>query len=269
MRPPILIGGVPRSGLTLLRAMLNANPAIACGPDLGLLPAIARQYAEFARTLGANVAANYHVPPQEVRQIYATLIAGLLAPLAEADGKNRVAEKTSGNLFYFRELHALFPDALLIHVIRDGRDVAASLLGRGWTDGAGRPLPYTRDARHGAKLWGDMVRAGRAAGQDCGERYVEVHYEELVRAPERVLRGLCERIGEPWHPDMLSFQRQKLRLVGTERDSAAALRSPLHARSIGRWRRDIDPATAAFIGRLLAPVLDTFGYEDRALTGAA
>ena len=261
MRTPIFIGGVPRSGLTLLRAVLNAHPGIACGPDLGLLPSIVRQWSGFAKALGTNVADHYHVPPPEVRNIYAGLVEHLFAPLARSSGKPRVAEKTSANVLCFAELHALFPDSPLIHVVRDGRDVAASLLGRDWRDPSGEPLPYTRDPRYGAKLWGDMVRAGRAAGSRCGDRYVEVYYEDLVYRPEQTLRDLCERIGERWHPNMMTFHARPLRLVGTERDSADALRRPLRAGSIGRWRRELDPQVAAFIQCLLNPVLDEFGYE--------
>jgi hypothetical protein len=265
---PIFLGGAPRSGLTLLRAMLDAHSAIACGPDLPLVAGLARQAAEVERVIGGNLAANYDLPGETVRGRYRKLIEDLLEPLPARSGKARAAEKTGANLMFFEALHALFPDAPLIHVVRDGRDVAASLLGRRWTGPNGRPTPASLDARSGAQLWAAMVRTGRAAGERCGGRYFEIHYEDIVRAPEEALRHLCRFIGEDWDPAMLAFHHRPLRLVGSEGESARALGSPLSRRFMGRWRRDLVPDMAGAVDALLAPVLAEFGYRGAASRSA-
>jgi protein-tyrosine sulfotransferase len=261
MRPPIFLGGAPRSGLTLLRAMLDSHPAIACGPDLGLIAGLARQYGEVAETIGTNLAAYYDLPEAEVRRHYRALIERLLSPLPLRRGKARAAEKSGANALFFRQLHALFPDSPLIHVIRDGRDVAASMLGRVWKGADGRPLPATRDLRSGAGLWAAMVKAGHAAGEECGTQYLEIHYEDLVGAPEATLRRLCRFVGEEWDPMMLDYHCRPLTLVGTEADSPA-LAQPLSRRFVGRWRRDLAADEGAGLDAMLAPVLDAFGYRE-------
>lgn len=260
MKPPIFIGGAPRSGLTLLRAMLDSHPAIACGPDLALVAGLARQYGEVAETIGANLAAYYDLPVPAVRSLYRRLIDRLLSPLPLSRGKARAAEKSGANILFFRQLHVLFPESPLIHVIRDGRDVAASIRGRDWKGGDGRPLPATRDLRNGAGLWAAMVKAGRAAGEACGPNYLEIHYEDMVGAPEATLRTLCRFVGEEWDPMMLDFHRRPLTLVGTEADSPA-LGETLSRRFVGRWRRDLSADEASGLDAMLAPVLDAFGYR--------
>ena len=260
MRPPIFLGGAPRSGLTLLRAMLDSHPAIACGPDLTLVAGLARQYGEVAETIGTNLAANYDLPPPAVRSHYRRLIERLLSAPPRSRGKERAAEKSGANILFFRQLHELFPEAPLIHVVRDGRDVAASMRGRGWTGPDGRPLPATRDLRQGAALWAAMAKAGRAAGEACGQRYREVRYEDLVTRPDETLRELCRFIGEDWNDSMLDFHRRPLTLLGTEADSTA-MGEPLSARFVGRWRRTLSRDDAQTLDSLLAPVLEAFGYN--------
>ncbi len=261
MRPPIFLGGAPRSGLTLLRAMLDSHPAIACGPDLTLVAGLARQYGEVAETIGTNLAANYDLPQPAVQSHYRRLIDRLLSALPLSRDKVRAAEKSGANILFFRQLHELFPESPLIHVVRDGRDVAASMRGRGWTGSDGRPLPATRDLRQGAALWAAMAKAGRAAGATCGPRYTEVHYEDLVTRPEQTLRELCRFIGEQWDDSMLDFHRRPLTLLGTEADSTA-LREPLSPRFVGRWRRTLSREDAQALDSLLAPVLEAFGYKE-------
>lgn len=256
----VFIGGAPRSGLTLLRALLDAHPAIACGPDLGAVPAIVRQWRDIAGTLGENLAQHHALPEPALKQSYARLIGDLLEPLRAASGKRWVAEKTNANVLVFDELHALFPDAPLVHVVRDGRDVAASLLRTGWPDASGAPAAYNKDPVYGATLWAKMASAGRAAGQRCGAAYIELRYEELVAQPKAALAPLLERIGERWNPAVTGFHRRAIPLLGTETTSAARLRQPLGATSIGRWRRDLSAAQQQAIMAAVGGVLNAFGY---------
>ena len=73
----------------------------------------------------------------------------------------------------------------VINMIRDGREVAASVLERGWTD----------DVSYIATVWKDMILSGRASATEGFHEYLEVRYEDLVSDPvcvlQKVLRFLC------------------------------------------------------------------------------
>jgi len=256
----MFIGGAPPSGLTLLRALLDAHPAIACGPDLGAIPAIARQWSDIARTLGENLTQHHALPAPALRDSYAGLIHDLLEPLRIASGKRWIAEKTNANALVFDELHALFPHAPLVHVVRDGRDVAASLLRTGWQDASGAPAAYNHDPVYGATLWAKMASAGRAAGQRCGGAYIELRYEALVTQPKAALAPLLERLGEKWDPAVARFHQRAIELLGTEATSAKRLRQPLGATSVGRWRRDLTTAQQQAVTAAVGGTLEAFGY---------
>ena len=75
----------------------------------------------------------------------------------------------------------IFPDARIVHIIRDGRDVALSLDKRGWS----RPLPWDKGKSLLAAgiYWEWIVRKGRKYGAMLGSNYMEVRYEELVSDP--------------------------------------------------------------------------------------
>ncbi|MEX2643051.1 MAG: sulfotransferase [Acetobacterales bacterium] len=259
-RPPIFIGGAGRSGTTLLRVMLDSHPAIACGPELKILPAILRQWVDM-RTSYAPPLAQWRIGPAETDRLYRQLVEGLLEPYRVAAGKPRVAEKTPGNVLFFRQFHALFPDSPLVHVIRDGRDVVTSLLSMDWTDPAtGQAPPYTRDARRAAEYWVSCVRGGRSALDMPGlsERYIEVRYEELARDPETTLRTLLVAVGEEWNPAVLEFHRKPHDL--SDESSADAVQDPLNTAAIGRWQEDLKPGQLALVQSVAGDLLAELGY---------
>jgi hypothetical protein len=123
------------------------------------------------------------------------------------------------------------PDALIVHVIRDGRDCALSYERQGWI----RTLPWDTSRRVGvaALFWEWMVRTGRAQGQKAAGKYLEVKFEDLVANPPAML----ERIGRFLDHD-LDYDRIR-------RDPVHALRKPNTSfrgehsdfKPVGRWQR--------------------------------
>ncbi|MFO1323961.1 MAG: sulfotransferase [Burkholderiales bacterium] len=256
---PIFVGGAGRSGTTLLRVILDSHSRIACGPELKVIPSIAYLWADF-QTKYAPFLASSQVGAGDIDRLFRDLISGLLAPLRAREGKPRSAEKSPNNVFFFRHLHQIFPDATFIHVLRDGRDVVASLLQMDWKTPDGIPIDYTRDPRLGARYWANAVMTGREfARQTAGSsRYFEVRYEELVERPEACLRPLFEYLGEPWEPDVLSFHQRSHEL--SDESSADQVTKPLSRGSVGRWRNDLTPTDLAAIKHEAGGLLRDLGY---------
>ena len=263
-KPLIFLGGALRSGLLVARAMLDSHPNISCGPDLRLTPAFALQWQELNRS---NVEVNAKftgVEPDSVRAAFAGVLNDVLITRAKSHGKRIAADKTPANVIAFKALHALFPDAILVHVVRDARDVVASLLKRNWTDPAkNAPYPYTRNHRAAAELWTQMATKGIEAASDPSlrTRLIVLKYEDLVRDPKAALRLLLERAGESFEEKMLEFHRGKLDLIGLELDSKKNIAAPLHSKNIGKWRKILSATQAKDIAPVIAPAMTALGYR--------
>lgn len=173
----------------------------------------------------------------------------------------RGVEQTPETSFVLAAVLTAYPDAVAVHVIRDGRDVATSLLERGWlsaertgADDAGLPFgPYPRfwvepgredeftaasDATRAAWAWRRYVTAAAAVL----ERTVEVRYEQLVADPAAAATPVATALGVDEHLVAGAFAR-------------------VHDRSAGRWRRDLTPEQLADVEREAGPALVAFGYE--------
>lgn len=258
-RKPIFIGGCPRSGTTLLRAMLDSHPSIVCGPELRVLPSLASLSADMRRVMGGALKQHYHLSAEDLDAIFARLIASFLEPLLVASGKARVAEKTPANALHFAELARLFPDAQFVQIIRDGRDVVASLLGMGWKDKHGAPLAITRDPRSAARAWTAHVLAGRLAPP---ARYFEIRYERLIADPAAELRALFRFLGEAWSDDVLAYSRRDRSGEGENETSAGRIAQEPDMTSIGRWRRDLSAEAVRVLREESGALLAELGYAD-------
>jgi hypothetical protein len=264
LQQPVFIGGVPRSGTTLLRVMVDSHPAISCGPEIRVLASL----GALRQRLGQALSIGNKAPGADLNarldRAFANLTSSLLEPALAASGKRRIAEKTPSNLLWLTQLGNWFPDARLIHVIRDGRDVAASLVKTNWIDHqTGQPYEYVQSVQNAARFWSEMVRTGCKAGRSplLQERYLEVRYEDLVLAPEQECRRICEFLGEDFAPQMLDHHLQDHNYGGPDETSAKAVSGQLTTSSIGRWRGQFSRQETSDVNRICGPVLRELGYE--------
>ena len=260
---PVFIGGAPRSGLTLLRMILDAHPQLTCLPDAGFMPGLALQWRDIEKTLGSNLEETYGVSREALRGSFRRAMEGLLAPALVKTGKPRLVEKSAMNAVAMDTLGELFPDAMLVLLIRDGRDVVASLLDRDWKDPrSGEPFAYTQHAGTAASYWLQLVNLALEAKSrlDRPDRVYILRYEDLVKSPEQTLRALFSHINVSWDEGVLEFYRSRRPLVGMEYDSWARLRRPLSPRSIGRWKRDLSVDQRAQVKSVLGVALVELGY---------
>lgn len=260
-KPPIIIGGCPRSGTTLVRVMLDSHPNIACGPELKALPLVAKSFQDMKKSLHKHLQAFYPISEADLAGLYGDLAKSLLEPYRRKTGKPRIAEKTPQNIGAFPLLVDMLPGSPLIHVIRDGRDVVCSLLKKKWFDPfTGKPLAYTRDARAAADYWRQVITiARRPQGPAFAAVYHEVRYEDLVRDPEPTLKRLLAFIGEPWDPAALEFDRHAHDLT-PGRTTAREVSQSLHANSMGRWRSELTAGDKAAIKEVAGAMLIDLGY---------
>ena len=259
---PIFVGGVPRSGTTLLRVILDSHPNIYCGTELRVVHALANLWSAANEPPSARTLKDFYgVDREATRKIFADLITSFLEPAWLTSGKPRVAEKTPSNLLAFKALRQLFPESPLIHVIRDGRDVVASRLER---DRA-VPTPGMGAAELAASRAQEWVEAMRLRGEilsdsQLASAYLEIRYESLVQMPQPTLEPVFAFVGEQFDARVLAFHEVERNVAGTEEWSADAVRRSIFTSSIGRWRTALSACELGAVMGVAAKPLEELGY---------
>jgi hypothetical protein len=191
-------------------------------------------------------------------------IGTVYAVYAEERGKRRWGDKTPMYMQNLRLLERLFPDALYVHLIRDGRDAALSFLSmpRGIVT---ETWMHPRTAADFACQWHTEVTAARRLGRRVGSRYLEVRYESLVDDVEAVLRRICELAGLEYEAGMADY-------AGNVDVSAKPHQQRLTqppTKGVRDWRAQMSADDVAAFERVAGDLLRELGYETSHATDAA
>ena len=289
--PAPFVVGVARSGTTLLRLMLDAHPELAIPPETHFIPKLAKAMGEIPKDAGeGEMRRRAHAVITEHRRwpdfgldareldrrfdrtepFNAThALRAFYGLYAERVGKPRWGDKTPIYVEHMHEISKALPEARLVHLIRDGRDVALSRIRRALDD----PPPVDRIARN----WSRRINAARKQARKL-DHYLELRYEDLVTDTEPTLRRVCELVDLDYDPAMLDYHRNaaerleemagdlpaqggKARRPGSERLAAHALASePPRKERIAAWREQMSPADAAAFDAEAGDLLDELGY---------
>jgi hypothetical protein len=179
-----------------------------------------------------------------------------------SSGKQRWAEKTPLNVLVMATLGTLFPEARFINMIRDGRDVACSLVTMDWRDArTGEKVEYTQSVQKAARYWRDVVlEARRQAAQPVVRgRVITVRYEPLVGNIEGTMRKVLEFLGETWDPAILEAHK-KDRAHEPRESSTDQVTQPVNSTSIGRWKRDMSASDKVAFKSEAGLLLRELGY---------
>ncbi len=171
----------------------------------------------------------------------------------QANGVNRWAETTPAHVLHMVEIQKTIPQALFVHVIRDGRDVATSLERQQWVV----PFPWDRDRPvvAAAAFWGWMIQRGREQGRALADgTYLEVRYEDIVADPKSVLAEMSAFIEQD-----LSHEYILEHAVGSVKRPNTSFPGQVQKFS-GRWRENLSPSDAQFLNDALAPLLRALDY---------
>src|SRR5688572_28643226 len=244
---PFFILGAPRSGTSLLSRMLHSHPAIAVPDETKIfetfVPLLAL-YGDLRRTerlrrLVSDVLAWRWVrrlpglPDLEAvlerveRPTLGGVFEALLGLWAQAQGKPRWGEKTPNHLYFWPFIEESFPQARIVHIVRDGRDVALSQV----------KAPFgPKTIATAAERWVGFVERIRELGRRIGPgRYVEVKYEDLLARPRETITRVLELIGEPYDAAVLHFHVDAGG-AGTDAVNDFNVRQPLLVGNVGKWQ---------------------------------
>jgi tetratricopeptide (TPR) repeat protein len=224
---PVLIVGMPRSGTTLAEQILSSHPEVAAGGELTFWPDHAHDFGVDGRG---------RIDPVWMRETQAAYQAKL-SQFSHA--ARRITDKLPQNFHNIGLLHAAFPNARVIHLRREPLDTCLSLYFNNFGNGMDFSFDrewivayYTQYARL-MTHWRSVLPSSRL---------LEIDYEELVAAPEPVIRRMIEFCGLQWH-DACLRPEQNRRVVKTA--SLWQARQPIYGSSVSRWKR-YEPWLGAF-----------------------
>jgi hypothetical protein len=270
---PFFIIGSGRSGSTLLRLMLLGHSRIEIPSETWFIRPLVRSLpldcalTESQVTQAVQIITSHYRWPDmgmgaEALQTKASdLICPRLVDVINlvyqhhlsSSGKLRIADKTPPYVEIVPELAVLYPDARFIHLVRDGRDVAISYIELGLLRGF---RYYERDFD-----WSWSLRfREKLRGTKLEERILDVRYEDLVSEPERIIRSICQFVGEPFEPGMLQWNDRRHRVPPRERKFHPKLDKTLSPDSIGIWRKKLSPLERFAMEASLRKYLKRWGY---------
>ncbi|EYB91292.1 hypothetical protein Y032_0207g2012 [Ancylostoma ceylanicum] len=258
--PFIFIGGVPRSGTTLMRAMLDAHPDVRCGEETRIIPRILglraqwrKSEKEWNRLQQAGV--TNEVIKSAIGSFIIQVIAGHGAPAPRLCNKDPFTMKSAAFL------SEMFPNAQYIFMIRDGRATVHSIISRKVTI-TGFDL---NDYRQCLTKWNTAISAMNDQCEAVGDKCLKVYYEQLVLHPEAQMRRILNFLNLPWNSSVLHHEQfigKDISLSNVERSSDQVVK-PVNMDALTKWVGAFPDDVVKDMDEI-APMLRQLGYDPTA-----
>jgi hypothetical protein len=274
MEPPVFIVGCPRSGTSYLyHLLLSAGGFAEFRTQMNVFDVLEPIYGNLGNPKNRTRMMNewlrskaFDVSGLQAENIKAAVMSGcrsgsdflriVMEEIARKQGVDRWIDSTPTNIPHLLRIKKDFPDARVIHIIRDARDVALSLDKRGWS----RPLPWDRNHSLVAAgfYWEWIVRKGRKLGFLLQPDYLETRYEDLVNQPSETL----ERLAVFLHHD-LDYKRIQQTSIGSVRSPLTSFKEDLEGGQfspVGRWKDKFPPHQLALFENAVGAYMQELGY---------
>lgn len=180
----------------------------------------------------------------------------VMTEICARQGMQRWAENSPETMLYLPIVKQLIPEALVIHIIRDGRDVASSLARVRYV----RPFPWENIyGLIGCGLyWEWIVQKGREFGRAMGADYMEVHFEDLLGRSQETLDQIARFIDHPL--DYATIQSVAYASVSKPNTSFQDQSSNARFNPVGRWKTSFSTGELMRFEQLVGKTLQEVGY---------
>lgn len=254
---PIFIGGMYKSGTSLLRAMLGQHSNIAGGLETFWFDLDVADKNQIKQSTINWDATRKEPLEQHISRLAdffdfdkdfvfsiikictspEEFIDRFMSEYAALKGKKRWLEKTPANILHIERIFAFWPNAYFIHVVRDPRDVYSSNALK--SEELSKPEFF-------ARLWIKFISAYEEAKKNCFPRsMIEIRYEDLVLDPAKTMRRVLDFVHEPWEIKVAGFYGEpqdlaKVRkITGITSSTLMRLSRPLATDRIGAWKKEL------------------------------
>ena len=270
---PVFIFSAPRSGTTMLGAMLGASSEAVTLPEAPFIGYLHYRYLREVDSVPAQrivdeINGSFRLAHWEIGRLddrfpvpehlddagYGALVEAMVRAFIERQGARGVRvwiEHSPVHSRYVEGLQRVFPRARFVHLVRDGRAVAASTLPLDW--GA-------NTIREAAAGWLEDIAYGVTAEQLLGpDVCLRVHYEALLLSPDETLKTICDFLSLPYEADMVrgqgfhvpDYTRSQHELVGQEPDKER----------LSAWRAALTEREVKIFEDSAGPMLLRLGYD--------
>jgi protein-tyrosine sulfotransferase len=255
---PILIGGCPRSGTTLARALIGCHPDIASPSEEYNIVMYITNDQHVQKTLGL-----IENELQTLRARKLDLISRaetILYMYLKQQQKPQVALKHPLHVIILKQLFHHFPHMKFIHVIRDGRDTVCSLRThpkRRIKQGKIVPNPVRNPYKWCVRQWVSCVLQGSA--WQLNPNYLEIRYEDLVNNTIPTMDVVFKFL------ELSMIEKQQLLGFYQQEQAEKHLQNievgqPIYQKTIGRWQRDMTKKEQQIFKRMAGDLLIQLGY---------
>jgi hypothetical protein len=277
LQHPIFVVGCPRSGTTLVQCIISASDEAfslpethffsEILPDLGLPLRASLGPPDLRRGLARlDYSAEMRLPDDLLARLVEAATRGSLTPLAlfeaiveqyrpdsDPTHRLRLVEKTPLHVLRLDQIGAAYPYASFVNVVRSPLDVTGSWLGT--------PFARTGSMLFYARLWSHAIRSAEQYSRRWPGRLQTVVYEQLVGDAESQVRGLCDFLGLPYTPRLLSeFGREAGRTVNKREGWKQDIERGVIVNRRGNWRGRLTPGQAWLIALTTRGVGRRYGY---------
>jgi hypothetical protein len=280
-QPPTFIVGAPRSGTSLLAAMMNAHPILSCGNETHFFerltdamelfltdarhwPGRAASYMHNLQHMGHSIFDLYRVDPSDYvtrlsnsRRAASAILGCFMEAHLNRTRKVRWVEKTPDHLRRFKIIRRCFPNSRVVCMFRDPRDVALSLLSVPWG------TPTFKD---GLILWYSFYKYYLAFMRDA-DNVLVIRYEDLVQQPIDTARSVCSFLAEPFDEGMLKTSDSAIDVGSSLEPYKARTSMPVDMTRVFVWKNRLESREVALCDQLLHDCLIDLNYPSPDIAG--
>ena len=243
----IFIGGCERSGTTLIQKLLTSHSKIGGGPEFDFSGEVGLLYEKMSNRDKLSRLA-YFYDEESIRRIFQDFYYSFFQNLVKDNPEiSIISEKTPININHAEILLNLFPDAIFLNIIRDGRDVYVS-----YKEVASRYLEkkasFNREGyslRAISKLWNNALNQYvKLSKTSVADRVINVFYETLLLNPDNEIRRVCDLIGIKFENSMIDMEfvnkefSKKMAADGIYY-TKEKLNQNFNTSRIGRWKNEL------------------------------
>lgn len=275
---PIFIVGCERSGTTMLRLILCSHKNITIPPQTKYIKKLYKRRFLFGdlsieknqntlkdwfyinhnkktKLIDLDISKNDIQNELEVAgNTVGAYFASILKLYSQNNNKIRWGDKHPYYIKYLPQLFKLFPDAQVIHIIRDGRDSVSSLKKMPW---------WKKNSMHAMLNWQEAIQKGvHAKRKYSSDQFIEIRYEDIIHKPEDSVKLICDFINEEYSDTLLEFQKIADKSIPSYKmDWHSGAKKEINSMSIGRWENDLDDWEISLINKKLKKELALHKYD--------
>lgn len=270
---PFFIVGNDRSGTTMLRLVLDRSREAALPPESMFLIdfestrrrgdlADRERATEFLAAVWSHPKVRlWGLPPEPPpvpqglshEEAYRFCVEAPYRAYAALQGKERFGDKTPAYLHHVDRLLEVWPQARVVVLVRDGRDVALSIL----------RVPFgPNNVWAAGRWWARGIRLGLEAERRHPGQVRSLRYEDVVADPGPAVRELCVFLGLMFDPAMLEIEKSDpAKIVKDQAGWFTGLSDGINTSAVGKWRRELTPRQQRTFVAAAGPELAELGYE--------